>query len=73
LRCQEIEPGSTLTSGLADARRSCPENVQALRAFRDKYGNLQADEFTEKVLALALEFLHEHPTADKDKGKLVKA
>jgi hypothetical protein len=36
-----------------------------LRAFRDKYGNLQADQFTDKVLALALEFLHEHQAPDK--------
>jgi len=36
-----------------------------LRGFRDKYGNLQADEFTGKVLALALEFLHEHQPAEK--------
>jgi hypothetical protein len=44
--------------------------VVPLRAFRDKYGNLQADQFTDKVLALALEFLHEHQTSDK---RLVKA
>ncbi len=41
-----------------------------LRAFRDKFGNLQADQFTGKVLTLALEFLHEHQPAEK---KLVKA
>ena len=41
-----------------------------LRAFRDKFGNLQADQFTEKVLRLALDFLHEHQPGDK---KLVKA
>jgi hypothetical protein len=45
--------------------------VVPLRAFRDKYGNLQADEFTEKVLGLALEFLHEHQAPEKN--KLVKA
>jgi hypothetical protein len=39
--------------------------VVPLRGFRDKYGNLQADEFTGKVLALALEFLHEHQPAEK--------
>jgi hypothetical protein len=44
--------------------------VVPLRAFRDKFGNLQADQLTERVLALALDFLHEHPAADK---KLVKA
>jgi len=44
--------------------------VVPLRGFRDKFGNLQADQFTEKILALALEFLHEHQPSDK---RLVKA
>jgi hypothetical protein len=44
--------------------------VVPLRAFRDKFGNLQADGFTERVLAMALEFLHEHQPPEK---KLVKA
>jgi hypothetical protein len=34
--------------------------VVPLVAFRNKFGNLQADAFTERVLAMALEFLHEH-------------
>jgi hypothetical protein len=45
--------------------------VVPLGAFREKYGNLQADQFTDKVLALALEFLHEHQP--NEKAKLVKA
>jgi hypothetical protein len=44
--------------------------VVPLRAFRDKFGNLQSDEFTGRVLELALEFLHEHQPGDR---KLVKA
>jgi hypothetical protein len=40
-----------------------------LRSFKEKFGNLQADQFMNKVLELALEFLHEHQS-DK---KLVKA
>jgi nanoRNase/pAp phosphatase (c-di-AMP/oligoRNAs hydrolase) len=56
--------------GSAGGHRAMAKAVVPLRAFRDKFGNLQADEFTEKVLALALEFLHEHQTNDK---KLVKA
>jgi hypothetical protein len=44
--------------------------VVPLRAFREKFGNLQADQFTDRVLELVLEFLHEHQPADK---KLVKA
>jgi hypothetical protein len=51
--------------GSAGGHRSMAKAVVPLRAFRDKYGNLQADQFTDKVLALALEFLHEHQAADK--------
>jgi hypothetical protein len=43
--------------------------VVPLRAFRTKFGHLQPDEITEKILALALEFLHEH----QPERKLVKA
>jgi nanoRNase/pAp phosphatase (c-di-AMP/oligoRNAs hydrolase) len=56
--------------GSAGGHRSMAKAVVPLRAFRDKFGNLQADQFTEKVLELALEFLHEHQPGDK---KLVKA
>jgi nanoRNase/pAp phosphatase (c-di-AMP/oligoRNAs hydrolase) len=56
--------------GSAGGHRSMAKAVVPLHAFRAKFGNLQADQFTDKVLQLALEFLHEHPPADK---KLVKA
>jgi nanoRNase/pAp phosphatase (c-di-AMP/oligoRNAs hydrolase) len=56
--------------GSAGGHRSMAKAVVPLRAFRDKFGNLQADEFTDRVLTLALEFLHEHQPGDK---KLVKA
>ena len=52
-------------------RRRPSRNGEGRRATaqtsRRSSGNLQADEFTDKVLALALEFLHEH------QPKLVKA
>ena len=51
--------------GSAGGHRSMAKAVVPLRGFRDKFGNLQADEFTDKILALALEFLHEHQAADK--------
>jgi nanoRNase/pAp phosphatase (c-di-AMP/oligoRNAs hydrolase) len=51
--------------GSAGGHRSMAKAVVPLRAFRDKFGNLQADQFTDKVLTLALEFLHEHQGADK--------
>jgi nanoRNase/pAp phosphatase (c-di-AMP/oligoRNAs hydrolase) len=57
--------------GSAGGHRAMAKAVVPLRSFRDKYGNLQADEFTEKVLGLALEFLHEHQAPEKN--KLVKA
>jgi nanoRNase/pAp phosphatase (c-di-AMP/oligoRNAs hydrolase) len=56
--------------GSAGGHRSMAKAVVPFSAFRAKFGNLQADQVTDKVLHLALEFLHEHPPADK---KLVKA
>jgi nanoRNase/pAp phosphatase (c-di-AMP/oligoRNAs hydrolase) len=56
--------------GSAGGHRAMAKAVVPLRAFKDSYGNLQADEFTEKVLSLALEFLHEHQAPEKN--KLVK-
>jgi nanoRNase/pAp phosphatase (c-di-AMP/oligoRNAs hydrolase) len=55
--------------GSAGGHRSMAKAVVPLRAFRDKFGNFQADEFTDKILQLALEFLHEHSQGEK---KLVK-
>ncbi|MDA1185232.1 MAG: hypothetical protein O2930_11385, partial [Acidobacteria bacterium] len=56
--------------GSAGGHRAMAKAVMPHHAFRSKFGNLQADGITEHVLALAIEFLHEHQTADK---KLVKA
>jgi len=56
--------------GNAGGHRSMAKAVVPLRAFRERFGSLQADEYTERILELALEFLHEHQAADK---KLVKA
>jgi nanoRNase/pAp phosphatase (c-di-AMP/oligoRNAs hydrolase) len=56
--------------GSAGGHRAMAKAVVPLTAFRNKFGNLQADGFTDRVLAMALEFLHEHQPADK---KLVKA
>src|SRR5689334_8577612 len=56
--------------GSAGGHRSMAKAVVPLRGFRDKFGNVQADEFTDKVLGLALEFLHEHQPTER---KLVKA
>jgi nanoRNase/pAp phosphatase (c-di-AMP/oligoRNAs hydrolase) len=54
--------------GSAGGHRAMAKAVVPLQAFKDKFGNLAADDFTQKVLELALEFLHEHP-----EKKLVRA
>ena len=51
--------------GSAGGHRAMAKAVVPLQAFKDKFGNLQAHEFTDKVLTLALEFLHEHQPGDK--------
>jgi nanoRNase/pAp phosphatase (c-di-AMP/oligoRNAs hydrolase) len=56
--------------GSAGGHRAMAKAIVPLRNFKEKFGNLQADEYTDKVLALALEFLHEHQPNDR---KLVKA
>jgi nanoRNase/pAp phosphatase (c-di-AMP/oligoRNAs hydrolase) len=56
--------------GSAGGHRAMAKAVVPIAAFRVKFGNLPADAFTEKVLALALEFLHEHQSSEK---KLVRA
>ena len=56
--------------GSAGGHRAMAKAVVPLAAFRDKFGNLQAEGFTDRVLAMALEFLHEHQPTDR---KLVKA
>jgi len=56
--------------GSAGGHRAMAKAVIPLGAFQGKFGDLDAHQFTNTVLGLALEFLHEHQTADK---KLVKA
>jgi nanoRNase/pAp phosphatase (c-di-AMP/oligoRNAs hydrolase) len=56
--------------GSAGGHRAMAKAVVPLLNFKEKFGNLQADEYTEKVLSLALEFLHEHQASER---KLVKA
>ena len=56
--------------GSAGGHRAMAKAVVPMRAFREKLGNLAPTELTERVLGMALDFLHEHQPADK---KLVKA
>jgi nanoRNase/pAp phosphatase (c-di-AMP/oligoRNAs hydrolase) len=46
--------------GSAGGHRAMAKAVVPLDAFRAKFGDLQSDTFTDRVLQLALEFLHEH-------------
>src|SRR6185436_14289870 len=45
--------------GSAGGHRAMAKAVVPLRAFREKFGNLSAEQFTERVMAMAHEFLHE--------------
>jgi len=56
--------------GSAGGHRAMAKAVVPLRAFRDKFGNLQADGFTDRVLTMALEFLHEHQAPEKKLAKV---
>jgi nanoRNase/pAp phosphatase (c-di-AMP/oligoRNAs hydrolase) len=56
--------------GSAGGHRSMAKAVVPLRAFKEKFGNLVADELSDRVLRLVLDFLHEHQPNEK---KLVKA
>jgi nanoRNase/pAp phosphatase (c-di-AMP/oligoRNAs hydrolase) len=56
--------------GSAGGHRAMAKAVVPVAAFRGKFGSLSADAFSDRVLALALEFLHEHQGSDR---KLVRA
>jgi nanoRNase/pAp phosphatase (c-di-AMP/oligoRNAs hydrolase) len=56
--------------GNAGGHRSMAKAVVPVKAFKTEVGTLADDEVADRILALALEFLHEHQTSDK---KLVKA
>jgi nanoRNase/pAp phosphatase (c-di-AMP/oligoRNAs hydrolase) len=56
--------------GSAGGHRSMAKAVIPLEAFKDRFGGVTAGECTDRVLDLALEFLHEHHAHEK---RLVKA
>jgi nanoRNase/pAp phosphatase (c-di-AMP/oligoRNAs hydrolase) len=56
--------------GSAGGHRAMAKAVVPIAAFREKFGNLPPEAFTDRVLGLALEFLHEHQPSDK---RLVRA
>ena len=59
--------------GNAGGHRAMAKAVVPLNAFRKKYGNLQADEVTDRLHDLMHHFLHEHQPPERPDKKLVKA
>jgi nanoRNase/pAp phosphatase (c-di-AMP/oligoRNAs hydrolase) len=57
--------------GSAGGHRAMAKAVMPLAAYRQKFGSLSADTFTQRVLALALEFLHEHQAGERKLAKTV--
>jgi nanoRNase/pAp phosphatase (c-di-AMP/oligoRNAs hydrolase) len=53
--------------GNAGGHRAMAKAVIPMTAFRSRFGNLQAAELNQKVLDLALQFLHEHVPAERRK------
>jgi nanoRNase/pAp phosphatase (c-di-AMP/oligoRNAs hydrolase) len=51
--------------GSAGGHRAMAKAVMPIAAFRQRFGNLQGDELNDKVLDLALQFLHEHAPAER--------
>jgi nanoRNase/pAp phosphatase (c-di-AMP/oligoRNAs hydrolase) len=56
--------------GNAGGHRAMAKAVIPIEAFRQKHGTLSATELTDRVLTMALEFLHEHHASER---RLVKA
>jgi nanoRNase/pAp phosphatase (c-di-AMP/oligoRNAs hydrolase) len=57
--------------GSAGGHRAMAKAVVPMRAFHNKFGNLQAEDFTDRILELMMQFLHEHQPPDK-KREIVK-
>lgn len=51
--------------GSAGGHRAMAKAVIPVAAFREKFGDLQGDAFSDKILELATQFLHEHAPGDK--------
>jgi nanoRNase/pAp phosphatase (c-di-AMP/oligoRNAs hydrolase) len=51
--------------GSAGGHRAMAKAVVPMAAFRQRFGNLQATELKDKILELALQFLHEHAPTDR--------
>jgi nanoRNase/pAp phosphatase (c-di-AMP/oligoRNAs hydrolase) len=56
--------------GSAGGHRAMAKAVIPMAAFRERYGNLSGAEISEKILELAVQFLHEHPVSDRRKDSV---
>jgi nanoRNase/pAp phosphatase (c-di-AMP/oligoRNAs hydrolase) len=57
--------------GSAGGHRAMAKAVMPLAAYRQKFGSVSPETFTQQVLALALEFLHEHQAGERKLAKTV--
>jgi hypothetical protein len=53
--------------GSAGGHRSMAKAVVPLISFRERFGNLQGPELNQKILDLAVQFLHEHSNQERRK------
>lgn len=58
--------------GSAGGHRAMAKAVVPLRAFREKYGEPDAEQFPERILELMTQFLHEHQPGER-KREIVRA
>ena len=56
--------------GNAGGHRAMAKAVMPFAAFREKYGNLEGPEISEKILELAMQFLKEHQVSDRRKDSV---
>ena len=56
--------------GNAGGHRAMAKAVMPFAAFREKYGNLEGPEISEKILELAMQFLKEHQGPDRRKDSV---
>jgi hypothetical protein len=56
--------------GSAGGHRAMAKAVMPIAAFREKYGDLSGPEVSEKILELAVQFLHEHQATERKKDSV---
>ncbi len=59
--------------GSAGGHRAMAKAVVPLAAFREKYGNLDASQVTDRLQEMAIQFLREHPTTTERRREVARA